>query len=183
LASKGPPEEWNVQAAFIDLTLAELLSKAHSVVWVDVLDVEERWRWHGVEWSRYRAAVRRCIFSRTGLAAAETVSIVQLGGGERIYYNFHHLQPGRSYILVLESAEVGGRSCPNVLGHPVGLYPLVCEDVVERWWPPPWATEKNPFVDVDELVGQILALTGDQRMGRALTPEDVLKGVPRQPRR
>lgn len=160
LAAKGPPEGWNVQASFVELTLTDLLSRAHSVVWVDVLDVEERWRYQGVEWSQYGAAVRRYIISRTG-SAAETLSIVQVGGGEEVYNNFHHLQPGRSYILVLESAEVGGRFCPNVLGHPLGLYPLVAENVVETWWPPPWAIERSPFVDVDELVRQMLSLAGD----------------------
>jgi len=36
---------------------------------VDVLEVEERWKWEGVEWSRYRAAVRQYIINRTGSEA------------------------------------------------------------------------------------------------------------------
>jgi len=156
LATKGPPEGRNVQASFVELSLADLLSRAHSVVWVDVLDVEERWRWQGVEWSQYRAAVREYIVNRTD-STAETLSVVQAGGGEEIYYNFHHLQPGRGYVLVLESVRK--------MVAPAAVSLLVSTLWSLTMWLrlgglPPWANARSSFTDMDELVRQIVALTG-----------------------
>lgn len=157
LASKEPsPGSWNCMAEWPEMTLEELCSMSHSVVWVEITGVAERWTWNGVQWSRYNAHVHRYITAKAGLTPA-SLEIIQLGGDKEVYYNYPQLTPGRSYILVLQSYEAGGRYCPNYVLHPLSVYPLVAQDVVEVWWPgPPW-DNPSPFRNVSDLIQEIAA--------------------------
>jgi len=160
LASKGPPDKWNTMFSFPEMTLADLLPTAHSVVLVQVREVEERWEWQSSEYSQYRADVLRYIVNRSGQAQT-SISIVQPGGGREVFGNMPHLQPGRSYVLLLFSGEGGGRQNANQICHPAGILPLVAEDVVETWSPHlPWENRQSPFRNLDDVIRQILALTG-----------------------
>jgi hypothetical protein len=154
LAAKAPPVGWNIQASWPEMTLRDLCGIAHTVAWVDIQSVEERWVLNGVEWSSYQATVRQYVLNKSGSAEA-TISIVQLGGNKDIYYNYPSLEPGRSYIVVLVSEQAGGRTNRNYVLHPVGIYPLVADDVVETWWPaPPWHGTA-PYLGVDQLLTQL----------------------------
>lgn len=156
-ATKSPPPGWNIQASWPDMTLEDLGSRAHSIVWVDVLSLSHRWEWNGVEWSAYECSVREYVLGRRGTNASSLL-VVQLGGGREIYYNFPALQPGRTYLLVLSAAEAGGRFNENYIAHPAAIYPLVGDNTVELWWPaPPWSSDA-PYQDAFKLVQRIRQL-------------------------
>jgi hypothetical protein len=132
---------------------------AHTVAVVEVVDIVETiWLDKRFQYTRYSVQVTRMVVSRR----PDTVTdLVVYGGPDRILYNLPLLRQGRRYLVIIKTEVLGNTTFENFVGHPLAVFPLVSQDMVERWWPaPPWAAA-NPFVDLDTLVKEVLLSAGD----------------------